>query len=488
MFSTCSEICLCSKQDKAANTAILPSGGKEAGADPKEPNAAGLTNSGSPKNGDSEANAGSPAGKPRRLTVNARAPPPDGTDSYSMPPPPIQEDALSPTNDTMTPKSSSPKSGKKKRGSTIGAVSAGGIEIPEMTPEEAACSQASASSSMPSPAELLGEVLRPAQLFDLVPHQFMCFGSSFEGKMGAARIEPEFTEKELEVSGGMDPSAMRQELVKFGIGVCCKKGKKPEQPNQDNIFFCKMDNFTICGVADGHGPDGHWASHWIARFVLRLLLPEVNTKKEAPTDEAFARIFDVVHQALVIRSKNDRFDLQMSGSTLSMCIVDHSKRNVVAAWCGDSRCAIGRPNGSDAGDLTNDHKPQDREEKQRITNSGGEVVRLEGDVPHRVFVRGGEVPGLAMSRAIGDCVAHSVGVNHVPGIVRKDLQDHFVLCCSDGVWEFITGAQAAKIVMQAGGRQKIDEATHQLTKEARNRWLKEEEYLTDDISAIAIFL
>lgn len=248
-----------------------------------------------------------------------------------------------------------------------------------------------------------------------------------------------------------------------------------------------MGNITICGVADGHGPDGHWASHWCARYVLKLVVSEVSTAGCPPGDEALTKIFDLAHQALVCRSEQDRFDLNMSGTTLSVCVIDHSKKYVVSAWAGDSRCAIGKPGGVKGQSLTNDHKPQDKEERARIRASGGEVVRLENDIPHRVFVKGGEVPGLAMSRAVGDCIAHSVGVIHVPGIVRVRLEDHFVLCCSDGVWEFIESDEGAQIVSKMG-KEKVIEATEALTKESRNRWLKEEEYMTDDISGICVYI
>jgi len=273
----------------------------------------------------------------------------------------------------------------------------------------------------------------------------------------------------------------------MGISIHCRKGRKPQQPNQDNVFFCKMDHLTICGVADGHGPDGHWVSHFIGRFMLKLLLDQVIALGKAPGDETLARIFDLTHNSARAKGAEDKFDLSMSGSTLSICIIDHKEKTVLSAWVGDSRCGLGRPGGVEGQALTFDHKPQDPAEKARIEASGGEVVRLENDVPHRVFIKGGEVPGLAMSRAIGDLTAHRVGVLHLPGIVRAKLEDHFVLCCSDGVWEFIECDEAGKMVSKVG-RELVWEAGDALVKESRKRWLTEEQTVTDDISAIVIWL
>lgn len=42
---------------------------------------------------------------------------------------------------------------------------------------------------------------------------------------------------------------------------------------------------------------------------------------------------------------------------------------------------------------------------KRIIKANGEVRKIPGDVPHRVFLKGQLVPGLAMSRSIGDYVA-----------------------------------------------------------------------------------
>jgi len=69
--------------------------------------------------------------------------------------------------------------------------------------------------------------------------------------------------------------------------------------------------------------------------------------------------------------------------------------------------------------LSRDHKPDLKEESQRIVKSGGRVERYtENGVksgPYRVWLKDYEIPGLAMSRSIGDFVAESVGVICDPG-------------------------------------------------------------------------
>jgi serine/threonine protein phosphatase PrpC len=354
-------------------------------------------------------------------------------------------------------------------------------EVPEATPESATAMQ------LPTPQQFIKQVCTPNQIFELVSHEFCAFGTTNPGRRGQAIIEPEFEEKNLEISHSRGPEDFRTALADLGIGICCHKAKKPQQPNQDNVFFCKMGRFTLCGVADGHGPDGHWASHWAARFVLRLLMVELDRTGAPPGDDVFRKVFDFTHRCLRVVSNTTGFDLNMSGATLTVCVVDHQEHQVVAAWVGDSRCAIGKAGSSYGESLTRDHKPQDAQEKKRIEASGGEVVKLEGDIPHRIFVRNSAGPGLAMSRAIGDAIAHTIGVIHEPDIVRCQAKGKFLLCCSDGVWEFIESTEAVQMVDQFG-RQKVRQAVELLTLESRKRWLTEEECLTDDISAICVYV
>jgi serine/threonine protein phosphatase PrpC len=92
-------------------------------------------------------------------------------------------------------------------------------------------------------------------------------------------------------------------------------------------------------------------------------------------------------------------------------------------------------------------------EKSRICNRGGKVMQAQDyrgrfSGPQRVWVKNVNSPGLAMSRSIGDTVAHSVGCSCEPDITHTVLgpQDKIVLLASDGIWEFLSNQQVANIV------------------------------------------
>jgi serine/threonine protein phosphatase PrpC len=70
--------------------------------------------------------------------------------------------------------------------------------------------------------------------------------------------------------------------------------------------------------------------------------------------------------------------------------------------------------------------------------------------PARVYVKNDDYPGLAMSRSIGDLVAHSVGVSSEPELYIRAFnpqEDSLLLLASDGLWEFITTEEALRIVL-----------------------------------------
>jgi serine/threonine protein phosphatase PrpC len=94
--------------------------------------------------------------------------------------------------------------------------------------------------------------------------------------------------------------------------------------------------------------------------------------------------------------------------------------------------------------LSRDHKPDLKDESQRIKKKNGRIepYRDENNEfmgPARVWLRDEEIPGLAMSRSFGDEVAASVGIIAQPEISEWKLtpEDKFIILASDGVWEFI---------------------------------------------------
>ena len=146
--------------------------------------------------------------------------------------------------------------------------------------------------------------------------------------------------------------------------------------------------------------------------------------------------------------------------------------------------------------LSRDHKPEFESERKRILSFGGRVEALFDTEtqkqlgPYRVWLKDENVPGLAMSRSLGDDVARKAGVVWDPEIREIELehQDKFIVQGSDGIWEFISNKEVIDIVIPYWKKNDPTTAWEHLTKEATKRWKESESKTIDDISVIVIFL
>lgn len=174
-------------------------------------------------------------------------------------------------------------------------------------------------------------------------------------------------------------------------------------------------------------------------------------------------------------------------------------RRIYLANVGDSRAIIARagslPSSEIASDaLTNDHKPDDKDEAAVIVANNGRIDSYRdanGNPlgPLRVWLKNEDIPGLAMTRSFGDQVAARVGVNAVPELGELDLNkdDKFIVLASDGIWEFLKNIDVARIIYPFYLKKNAEGAAESLVREAFKRWKKEEDVI-DDITCIVIFL
>mmetsp|Transcript_22155 Transcript_22155/g.33808 ORF Transcript_22155/g.33808 Transcript_22155/m.33808 type:complete len:330 (+) Transcript_22155:358-1347(+) len=263
-----------------------------------------------------------------------------------------------------------------------------------------------------------------------------------------------------------------------------KKGHAPYNPrkkNQDSIIMADdpATNSLILCVLDGHGEhgdgvSGHFRDHLVAEMVSH---PLWTRDLKIATADAIAK---VEYQIL----RNYRVDTEFSGTTLSMAIIRGNR--ITGVNIGDSRVIIGKENSNGriiAEDLTIDHKPELPKEKERIMACGGRVFAVEYDDgvdgPARVWLGHMDVPGLAMSRSLGDVVAHSAGVSSEPEFTERELDpkhDRFVVVATDGLWEFVSSQEVADFTSEQPSPTDVVDL---LLREASTRWMHEEQVIDD---------
>ena len=83
------------------------------------------------------------------------------------------------------------------------------------------------------------------------------------------------------------------------------------------------------------------------------------------------------------------------------------------------------------------------------------------------------MPGLAMSRSLGDQVAHSVGVSSLPEVQSTliNVSDKFVVIGSDGVWEFLSNEDVANVVVPFFKQNQPEAAANAIVKAAHDKWV-----------------
>jgi serine/threonine protein phosphatase PrpC len=206
----------------------------------------------------------------------------------------------------------------------------------------------------------------------------------------------------------------------------------------------------------------------------------------------------------------DGLDVEYSGTTAVALHI--YGRLITCAWVGDSRAVLGREvqkGRIEALALTCDHKPELPAERRRIEAMDGRVARLMatpnaegsfrggvnsagvgefGEGPFRVWMKNLWVPGLSMSRSLGDSIAHRVGVTPEPEIRTHEIVEHdrFVIVATDGIWEFVSNEEAVAVVAACDSP---EEAATALAKEAFERWkAMGSDEVIDDITVLVAAL
>lgn len=227
-------------------------------------------------------------------------------------------------------------------------------------------------------------------------------------------------------------------------GVSSVQGWRTTQEDAHLVLPQFDTNTSLWGVFDGH--NGADVAQFAAKRLPKIILKNCSYKK-GKIESALRESFMALDQLLLTREGiKELMSLRQSYSRAPItrfnapgfasgctAIVTLIKGNIIyVANLGDSRCILSR-NGK-AFPLSEDHKPDNKPERQRIENAGGEVVF--GRINY----------GVNVSRAFGDhsykrkknLSANKQMIIALPDIkVEKFEQksDNCLVLISDGVWK-----------------------------------------------------
>lgn len=312
---------------------------------------------------------------------------------------------------------------------------------------------------------------------------------------------------------------VRMEAGDLAYGVSSEQGVRDTMEDYVDVksdFFC---SFTYCAVFDGH------AGHMAAEYLQEHLSADVKSSMEAevgiceyaapgePIPEhqfgsALTTAFLATDQIMLDLLEKEQSLEGLSGSTATVLLIREDR--LVIANVGDSRAVLAR-NGR-AIDLTYEHRLYGK-----TKTAIAEIKRVKST---GAWVSDGRVMGvLAVSRAFGDIefkrkmesllvtgvqdgmwsqkFADKQNITETPVVCTPDIvemaltpTDEFVIVATDGVWDVLSSAQAAKLVrnnLKESARLKISDpaqtAADALIKDAVHRRKTQ-----DNVAAVVVLL
>ena len=308
---------------------------------------------------------------------------------------------------------------------------------------------------------------------------------------------------------------------------------KVKENNQDASIILnnvlKIENYSIYGIMDGHGSNGHLVSNFvkekIEKYFSDVKTYRHNKKLKKAVSSLEANDANDIYEKLkyndyeIIRyffkQVNDElydtnFDVHFSGTTC--VLVFKIGQKIICSNVGDSRAVLINKNKNDISsnkdltkldnsnyefiELSHDHKPENKEERERIEKLGGEVAQeyFIGNEdkpagPFRVWNKGCNYPGIAVSRSLGDKIAELIGVIPDPDILEFNIEDKskYIIMGSDGVFDYLSNNDIMDIAGSLLIKNNPDKACLDVIKKAAELF-QEKENRVDDITINIIIL
>lgn len=313
------------------------------------------------------------------------------------------------------------------------------------------------------------------------------------------------------------------------VSGCVLPGLNPhgdDKKCQDNYTYAFLNGLIFCGLFDGHGPVGEQVSAFGIKFCHKYFLQNAHMFDEKPK-ETLIHMLELCDKEL----HQEEIEYELSGSTAVIVLL--SNNSIHTASLGDSRAILGTISDMSFAlpapqskfhrhftvgrvlkpiPLTIDQKPNHEEEYVRIRSAGGIVERITDVMgntigPYRVWKPQCDLPGLAMSRSIGDGVGKTIGVISTPVYHYFTLyadNDQYIVLASDGIWDVMENAEVITFIEkfkekcessiisdEYPARTLNSSIARLLCEEARYRWyglIEAEDVNIDDISCIVIDL
>ncbi|KAI3845445.1 hypothetical protein MKX03_010178 [Papaver bracteatum] len=256
-----------------------------------------------------------------------------------------------------------------------------------------------------------------------------------------------------EICGGGDDDDVNRDILQCvshgSVSVCGGRTEMedavtivqnllPSSPSSHNVRPSDHDHggevkYDFFAVFDGHG--GSIVANLCCERLHKILENETVSSNldEIEWENAMVSCFEKM-DGEVSEKEMENQGIKSTGSTAVVALI--SKDKIIVANCGDSRAVLSRAR-SPPIPLSQDHKPDRKDETERIEAAGGTVINWNGSRVLGV---------LATSRCIGDRYLKPF-VTSVPEvtITSRNESDEFLILASDGLWDVMSNKMACQI-------------------------------------------
>ncbi|CAD8050423.1 unnamed protein product [Paramecium primaurelia] len=274
--------------------------------------------------------------------------------------------------------------------------------------------------------------------------------------------------------------------------------------NQDCIFYSTNYNDNedqyLFGICDGHGPDGHLVSNYVAHQYKRKL------RISLFFGDHQSQNIKLMNQCTIDIEKemqfNDEFNLMLSGTTLITIFINGDK--IICQNIGNSKAVFFSKSLQQwqHKELSQEHKLSHNQECFRILKSGGQIRQLRNEFtnkrqgPYYVFLQDQNIPQLYSTRSLGDSIGKKIGVTSESEFQTFQIkQEGFLIIGTCGLWdvmsyqEIIAQLDQIRLITQ---QKQIEELANSILNYCKRKWEtyynNNEVIKIEDISFILIYL
>ena len=267
------------------------------------------------------------------------------------------------------------------------------------------------------------------------------------------------------------------EKLKLHVSACVLPGLDPRlltvKECQDGYICLQHEDALLIALFDGHGKEGLQVMELCKSFMSEFFVLNYSEFLKNPKMTIESMIIECDEK---LRSISNEINSSLSGTTATIALIANDGAYISSV--GDSRAIIATiPHDNNApGELPIRKNPYSRKIKpsrelraipltidqtldyqpecERIKKCGGNVHQFIDDYgnktgPFRAWLKNEILPGIDLSRSIGDGIGKQIGVIAEPichYFKHSVFRDQFYVIASKGVWEVMENIEVVNFV------------------------------------------